>query len=379
MPEAATPPDILNVAFQQATQAGDQSLINNPDVANKVEFICRFVQNRACVRLILACSLAKATHPKLDIRKPYTEIGTPDCYSGRTYDEKYIANFVLKHHLPCNPTTAFLTPAFRNRNATLTPDLDLLGRHPQVYRVALQLLDDVYFGKISASELLAETIRYLLIVRNEKLLRLNTMLAELQTSVGNIPLSAEAIITIVEQHFKCPNASRLPVLAVTAAYQAAIQHLGERALPLESHNAADSQTGSLGDIQIVLVGDDEIVTVYEMKTRRVELNDLDFAMQKLNRRIDNYIFITTEEISEQVKDYAATMYARTGGIEFVVLDCTSFLRHFLHLFYRLRLQFLEVYQELVLGENESAVRSSLKETLLALRLAAESANTFDEN
>ncbi|MGH2509997.1 MAG: hypothetical protein ACRDHZ_21665 [Ktedonobacteraceae bacterium] len=170
MPAAPTPTDILNVARQHAIQAGNQPFINNPSVVNNIEFICRFVQNRACVRLILACSLAKVTHPEVDIRKPYTEIGTTDCYSGRTYDEKYVASFVLKHHLPCNPTTAFLTPAFM-----------------------------------------------------------------------------------------------------------------------------------------------------------------------------------------------------------------SFLRHFLHLFYRLRMQFLEAYQELVLAENESAVRSSLKEALLALRLAAESANTFDEN
>jgi hypothetical protein len=379
MPAATTPADILDIALQQAIQAGNQSLINDPDVTNRIEFICRFVQNRACVRLLLACSLAKATHPEVDIRKPYTEIGTPDCYSGRTYDERYITSFVLKHRLPCNPTTAFLTPAFRNRNATLTPEFDLLGRHPQVYQITLQLFDDVYLDKISANKLLAETIRYLLIIRDEKLLRMNMMLADLKVSGGNIPLSAETIITIVEQHLKCPNASRLPVLAIAAAYQAAIQHLGERVLPLEAHNAADSQTGSLGDIQIALVGENTVITVYEMKTRRVELNDLDFAIQKLNRRIDNYIFITTEEISEQVKDYAATMYARTGGIELVVLDCMSFLRHFLHLFYRLRMQFLEAYQELVLVENESAVRHSLKEAFLALRLAAESANTFDES
>lgn len=73
------------------------------------------------------------------------------------------------------------------------------------------------------------------------------------------------------------------------------------------------------------------------------------------------------------------VYARTGGIEFVVLDCIGFLRHFLHLFHRLRMQFLEAYQELVLAEDESAVRQPLKEAFLALRIAAESANALDEN
>ncbi len=115
-----------------------------------------------------------------------------------------------------------------------------------------------------------------------------------------------------------------------------------------------------------------------MKTRRVTLNDIDFAAQKLSRRIDNYIFITTEEINKQVSDYAAKMYAKTRGVEFVILDCIGFLRHFLHLFYRLRIQFLETYQKLLLAEEESAVRQPLKEAFLALRIAAESANTFDE-
>lgn len=131
-------------------------------------------------------------------------------------------------------------------------------------------------------------------------------------------------------------------------------------------------------MQITLVDDDNIVTVYEMKTRRVSQNDIDYAFQKLDHRIDNYIFITTEEISQQVKDYAASMYERTGGIEYVILDCISFIRHFLHLFHRIRMQFLESYQKLLLAEPESAVRQPLKEAFLALRLAAETAHTSDE-
>ncbi len=53
----------------------------------------------------------------------------------------------------------------------------------------------------------------------------------------------------------------------------------------------------------------------------------------------NYIFITTDEIDDEVNEYAASMYEKTHGIEFVVLDCISFIRHFLHLFHRLRMQF----------------------------------------
>ncbi len=82
----------------------------------------------------------------VDIRKPYTEIGTPDAYSGRMFDERFIGSFVRKHQLDCNSTTAFLTPAFRNITTILTPDLTMAGNPPQVYEATLQLLTDVQTG-----------------------------------------------------------------------------------------------------------------------------------------------------------------------------------------------------------------------------------------
>jgi DNA adenine methylase len=52
----------------------------------------------------------------------------------------------------------------------------------------------------------------------------------------------------------------------------------------------------------------------------------------------------------------------------------GFARHFLHFFHRLRLEFLNAYQELVLAEPESAVNYTLKENLLVLRRNIETAN-----
>lgn len=247
-----------------------------------------------------------------------------------------------------------------------------MGNYPELYQTALQLLSDVHARQITAEDLLVETIRWLLIIREEKLLRMGSLLAGLKASKNAIYLSSEAIVQLIRQHLNCKGSSRLPVLIVTAAYQAAASYLGERALPLESHNAADEQTGSSGDLQITLMGENQVITAYEMKTRRVTQNDIDRAIQKMHGRIDNYIFITTEDSSEQVQDYAASIYERTGGVEIVILDCISFLRHFLHLFHRLRMQFLEAYQSLVLSEPESAVSQPLKEAFLVLRQAAES-------
>jgi hypothetical protein len=136
--------------------------------------------------------------------KPYTEIDGTDTFSGRTYDEAYIGQFIAEHRLPCNTTTAFLTPALRNRSEPLTPNTNLVGR-PQ-----------------------------------------------------------------------------------------------------------------------------------------------------------------------EVNNYAKSLYEKTGGVEIAVLDCISFLRHFLHLFHRSRTRYVEEYQQLVLNEPDSAVSQPLKELWLSLRSAAES-------
>jgi hypothetical protein len=86
--EMATPAELLSLALQRASAHGAEPLVADPETVSRIEGICRDIRNRACVRFVLACSLVKVHRPDVDIRKPYTEIGTPDSYSGRTYDER---------------------------------------------------------------------------------------------------------------------------------------------------------------------------------------------------------------------------------------------------------------------------------------------------
>jgi hypothetical protein len=368
------PSHILEQALTRASVDLSRPIVKDKTVRERAEYVCRCLSNRAGVRLLMACLLAKIDRPEVDPRKPYTEIGDADSFSGRSYDESYITHFINKHRLPCNPTPAFLPPAFRNSDRTLTTDLEMVGRPRQLYTYTLQLLDDVYAKRVSAKDLLAEAIRNLLVMRDEKDARMAALLAGLQQSEDAMPLSSEAIVNLIEQHLACKNSSRLPVLIVAAAYQAAGDKIGERPLPLEKHTAADEQTGAMGDLEICLVNDDQVVTAYEMKMKRVTIDDIDRALQKIATaptRTHNYIFITTDIIDDPVRDYAVEAYERTGGTEIAILNCVGFLRHFLHLFHRLRIKYLNTYQSLVLAEPDSAVSQPLKEAFLALRQAAE--------
>lgn len=379
MAEGRTPTEILDLTYQRALEHPAEPIVNDPDILERVNLVARNLQNRACVQVLLACLLAKAHDPEVDIRKPYTEIGGSDSYSGRSYDEKYITAFVYKHQLPCLPTSGFLTPGFRTKNTILTPDVELGGRPRSLYKAVLQLLTDVQSGRVAADDLRAEAVRSLLLLKGEREQRIRSLLEGLKASGETTPLSSEGIVALIEQHLRfrragSPGASRLPVLVVAAAYQAASERLGERTLPLQFHTAANQRTGALGDVEVTLVNDDNVVTSYEMKTRRVTRDNIDRALQKLEetgKRVDNYIFITTEDIDPLVQEYAVGLYDEVG-IEFVLLDCIGFLRHFLHLFHRLRTRFLDAYQELLLAQPESAISQPIKEAFLAMRQAAES-------
>lgn len=366
------PLEILEKIYQQAFDNQSKSVVELA-TNEKIEHICRCNANKAPIRFLLSCLIAKIDKPSVDIRKPYTEIEGDDNYSGRYYDEHFVDVLVHKYGLPCNPTTAYLTPAFRNLDRLLTTDLVLVGRPRQVYVEALEVLDIVYNQKEKPENILQEIIRFLLVIKSEDEQRMQQLMADLKPTEDALPLATEEIVTLLSQHLSCKGSSRLPVLIVTAAYQTLKDQIGEVNSLLEAHNAADKQTGSLGDVEITLTNDDRVVTCYEMKDKRVAKSDMDIALQKLYRakdKVDNYIFITTDIIELEVAEYAKTFYEKTG-VEFAILDCIGFIRHFLHFFHRQRNSFLNMYQSMVLAEPTSSVSQPLKEAFLVLRRAAE--------
>jgi SacI restriction endonuclease len=368
-----TPTERLEVFYASALKRIAKPFVANKERREKIEFLCRCNANKAPIRFTLSCLLATIDRPTLDIRKPYTEIEGDDSYSGRYYDEAFVQPLVHKYKLPCNPTTAYLTPAFRNIDRILTPQLVLVGRPREVYQYTLQIIDAVHSQQETAENILQEFLRFLLIIKQENESRMQQLLAELKQTKDILPLSSEEIVTLLIQHLSSNHASRLPVLIVAAAYIAVGDRIGEDSMPLEAHNAADKQTGSLGDIEVTLVNDEKVITSYEMKDKRITKDDIDVALQKLKGaryQIDNYIFITTDTIERDVLDYAKSCY-ELMGTEFAILDCIGFIRHYLHFFHRTRIAFLNIYQELVLHEPTSSVSQPLKEVFLALRRAAE--------
>jgi hypothetical protein len=364
------PGQILEKCYQEASTRLNQPVILDPTALGLIEQVCRS-RVGAPLRALLACLLAKAHRPELDIRKPYTEIGTEDSYSGRSYDEEYISSFIQRYQLPCNPTTAFLTPAFRAKNQPLEANVPLHGKPREPYDAFISLLELVQDGSLNAQELLTEVIRQLLLVKNERQQQIGSLIQRIKDQKVN--LSADSIIQILNQHLQSKRSSRLPVLLVTAAYDVARDYLHKHPKPLQPHTAADIRAGTLGDLEIEFSTHQRLAVVYEMKTRRITINDLERAAQKVagsTIQIDQYVFITTAPIDASIHGHAAYL-SKQIGIEFMVFDCIQFLKHFIHLFYELRMAFLDRYEQLLLQEPESAVSHELKQKFLELRAAAQ--------
>jgi hypothetical protein len=368
-------PELILKRISKKASSAKTSVIAQPKIRECIEYVCGCTSNRSGVRLLMSCLLAKLDRPEIDPRQPYTEIGGEKSFSGRTYDERYITKFITENRLPVNSTTAYLTPTLRNIGRPLSTKIELVGRPKDLYQKAIQVLDAVATGAVDAESTLVETVRLMFIMRDANLARMTSLIDSLKRTEGALPLSSEAIVNLIGQHLACRNSSRLPVLIVAAAYDTVGAFMKEKILTLHPHNAADSQTGSLGDVEICIIGEDAVVTSYEMKMKLVSFNDIDVAVTKIrtsSSKINNYIFITTEPIDPTVAEYAASFYERMDGTEIVILDCIGFLRHFLHLFHRLRSEYLNAYQRHVVAEPDSAVSQSLKEAFLALRQVAES-------
>jgi len=112
----------------------------------------------------------------------------------------------------------------------------------------LQTIDFIQQGK-DIDKLLCFLLQGLIIQRNAQQIDLAKPL--------NLPIAT--IIDLLSKHFdtkySSEGASRLPVLALYAAYQCLINETkrfeGKVLLPMESHTSADSRSGRIGDIDII--------------------------------------------------------------------------------------------------------------------------------
>jgi len=134
---------------------------------------------------------------------------------------------------------------------------------------------------------------------------------EFKKIVLSIPRTQDIqlIVNVFKSHFfyrykASKGASRLPVLALYAIYLVLIEQLeryrGMELKPLEEHSAADSQTGAIGDIEVIRSDSKEVFEAIEVK-HDIALNERiiqDAATKIMNKTVDRYYILTTHNTCE---------------------------------------------------------------------------------
>ena len=98
----------LSELYEQVAETVDAAvpILTDTVALAKVEEICHNIRNRGVIRFLMSCLVAKIDNSAVDVRKPYTNIGGGDAFSGRHYDEHPVQALITKYNLPTNPTEA---------------------------------------------------------------------------------------------------------------------------------------------------------------------------------------------------------------------------------------------------------------------------------
>jgi DNA (cytosine-5)-methyltransferase 1 len=168
-------------------------------------------------------------------------------FAGRVIDNNYVTPFMKSVSFPAMAESGWLTRSLEQAHPYT---LDYPGKiTPKEVKTAfLTIIDEVQTNGVSATDVLL--FMFVLLVKQRDSIRV--ALAKPHN------LSISSIIALLERHFtakySCSGASRLPTLALYAAYQCmmsqVVRYQDKILLPLESHNSSDAQSGRIGDIDI---------------------------------------------------------------------------------------------------------------------------------
>jgi DNA (cytosine-5)-methyltransferase 1 len=292
--------DILNAALVKAKtfleeKNGDaESHFADATIMHCVNVLIEKIDsNKSLLSAIVTSVAKKAIQSEQDIR--LHRVDFEGGYSARTLDTKVTAPF-FKQYFPkyANKESAFLTLATRERlKWTLDEGLQLKIRNKDVKASFLTILDVVQNQQIDPIECLTFIFVRLLELSSQQAMVFDDTIESLNFSdVVNI----DSVIEMLRNHFETKNSSRLPVIAVYAAYQMLFQELkrfdGKTLLPLNVHTASDKH--GYGDIEILNADGSHFETVEIKHNIAIDRNLIfDIAKKCEGSTIRRYYILTT--------------------------------------------------------------------------------------
>ena len=242
--------DILNNVYEEALLRVSKneltvSGINDDDVGYLDLIVERSESNKGMVAVLTTLLTHKICNPEQDIR--YHQAQLENGFAGRGVDQNHVTPFMKKVNFPSMAESGWLTRSLEQPHPY---DLSYPGKiRPESVKTAfLQVVNSVEVQHQSPKDYLLYFFIKLIKQRDD----MNIDLAKPHS------LSIANIVDILEKHFtysySCAGASRLPAIAIYAAYQCMMSQVSrykDKVLcELESHNSSDAQSGQIGDVQV---------------------------------------------------------------------------------------------------------------------------------
>lgn len=317
-------------AMEKASGAKEVKSSLKESVRKNLEVVLRNAEQQKAVYTVLFTSVVyKIVHPEQDIRKHQSSI--PGGYSGRTFDSHYITPFLKEKEFPAMAESGWLT---RSLEQKVPYDKNYTGAIKEPLKSSfIDVLLEVQTEAVSAEEVLDYMLQILIIQRDRKRISL--------AKPRN--LSIKEIVNLLDRHFhykyKCHGASRLPVLALYAAYECLVKECrrfgGKRLLPLENHTSADAQSGRMGDIDIVNADGTPFEAVEVKFDIPVSYDIAVIAKKKIeSSHISRYYILSTKELQEDKRediDRIARQLKNTHGCQLVANGVKCSLSYYLRL------------------------------------------------
>ncbi len=326
--------EVLNSVYSRAleeTSANDYATTIPEKVAEQIKLlVSRSENNKGMVAVLTTLLVHKLVSPEQDIRNHQAKI--PNGFAGRTIDKDCITPFLKSVSFPAMAESGWLTRSFEQ---THPYDFNYPGNiTPRTVKTAfLNVIDQVQMQGLSADDILLYFFKLLIKQRDD----LNIELAKPHS------LSISKIIKLLEMHFtyrySCAGASRLPTLAIYAAYQCMMGQVArfndKQLCPLESHNSADTQSGRIGDIDV----NNENGTAFEGVEIKHEIQITARLVRDAYEKFkvyntDRYYLLTTANMDSADWDAIETEIQRIAqihGCQVIVNGVYTTLKYYLRL------------------------------------------------
>ena len=350
------PTEFLEQIYKESMQiVGSDSEIKsdlNKTLTNYLsEILSKSESAKAVVTVILTSAVYKTLYPKQDIRNHQTSI--PNGYSGRTFDSKYITPFLKSVKFPAMAESGWLT---RSLEQKVPYDTNYSGAiRPDSLKTAfLETIAFIQKGK-NLDKVLSYLFQGLIIQRNAQQIDL--------AKPHNLQIAT--IIDLLSKHFdtkySAEGASRLPVLALYAAYQCLVNETkrfqGKTLLPMESHTSADTRSGRIGDIDIVDEKERAFEAVEVKHGIAITAQLVKDAFEKFKTtQVNRYYLLSTANIDASQADEISKEIERIKnihGCHVIANGLTNSLKYYLRLLSDTS-EFIENYVNLI--ETDSALK-----------------------